>query len=276
MAEAWKLPRVGARPPFFAYVGEMWHRRQFVTTMARFRMRASTEGNRLGIAWIVLRPLLNALIYGSIFGILQGSSRPPGYAAYVVVGVFLFEFFTGCFNGGSKSVNGNRNLVQSLAFPRIALPLAVAVESLFQYLVMLVVLGPILIAFGHYPHPGWLVMIPLVILFTLLNTGVAFITARLTVHVSDFTQLLPFISRILFYTSGVLFNVNTILAEYPTVLRLYDFNPLYQVLAIARYHLIGTDPYPTHYWVTLAISSVVVFVGGAIFFWQAEERYGRD
>lgn len=239
-------------------------------------MRAGLESNRLGIAWVVLRPILNACIYGLIFGLLQAGNRPPDYPAYVVVGVFLFEFFQGCFNDGSKAISGNRNLVQSLAFPRMTLPLAATVERFLQFLIMLVVLIPILMVFGHFPSWHWLVMIPLVACFTLFNAGIALITARLTVHVADLTQLLPFISRILFYTSGVLFAVDRILANHPAVLRAYDFYPLYQVLEIARHHLIGGSDYPSYYWGVLALSSILVFFGGAVFFWRAEERYGRD
>lgn len=276
LVQEWNLPRVGARPAFHTYLAEVWRRRDFIATMARFRMRAGLESNRLGMAWIVLRPLLNAAIYGLIFGVLQAGNRPKDYPAYVVVGVFFFEFFQGCFNDGSKAISGNRNLVQSLSFPRMTLPLSVAVERFLQFLIMLVVLVPILIAFGHYPNWGWLYLIPLVFMFALFCAGIALITARLTVHVSDLTQLLPFISRILFYTSGVLFAVDKILAQFPAVLRVFDFYPLYQTLQIARHHLIGGSPYPAYYWAVLAASSILVFFGGALFFWRAEERYGRE
>lgn len=270
------LHRVGARPPLGKYLAEVWGRRDFVVTMARYRLRSTFEQNRLGIAWIVLRPLLNALIYGLIFGLLQKGNRPPDYAAYVIVGVFFFEFFQSCFNDGSKAITSNRNLVQSLAFPRITLPLSVAIEKLIAFSVMLVVLLPLLAAFGHTPSLAWLMIVPLVVFFTLLNAGVSLIAARLTVHVSDLTQLLPFISRILFYTSGVLFAVDRILADYPWVLRLYDFHPLYQVLVIARHYFIGGSEFPPYYWFLFALVSTITFLGGLLFFWVAEERYGRE
>ncbi|MHA6510616.1 ABC transporter permease [Tessaracoccus sp. Y1736] len=276
VAEAWDLPRVGARPHFGAYVAEVWRRRHFIGTMARYRMRAGVEANRLGMAWIVLRPLINAGIYGVIFGLLQGGNRPDDFPAFVVIGVFFFEFFQGCFNDGSKAISNNRSLVQSLSFPRMTLPLALAVERLLQFFVMVVVMLLMLVLLGHAPSLSWFAVIPLIALFTLFNTGVAFITARLTVHVSDLTQLLPFVSRIMFYTSGVLFGVSTILKDHPGVLVLYDYFPLYQVLEMARHHLIGAEMYPMRYWWLLTASSLLTFVGGALFFWQAEERYGRD
>ncbi|WGT47044.1 ABC transporter permease [Tessaracoccus lacteus] len=275
-APAADLPRVGARPPFLRYLLEVWQRRDFIVTMARYRMRAGLESNRLGLAWVVLRPLLNAGIYGIIFGLLQAGNRPPDFPAFVVIGVFLFEFFQGCFNDGSKSLTGNRNLVQSLAFPRMTLPLAAIIERFLQFLIMLVVLVPILMLFGHFPRLEWLYMLPLTACLALVSAGVGLVTARLTVHVSDLTQLLPFISRLLFYMSGVLFAVDKILANHPVLLRIFDFYPLYQVLKIARHHLIGAAGYPGYYWGLLAASSIATFMFGAVFFWRAEERYGRD
>lgn len=270
------LHRVGGRPPIGQYLAETWSRRAFITTMARYKIRSRYEQNRLGIVWVVLRPLLNAIVYGVIFGELQGANRPPDYAAYVVVGVFFFEFFQGCLNDGARAITGNRSLVQSLAFPRITLPLAVVAEKLLTFIATLAVLVPILAYFGQYPKLTWLWMIPLIFWYTLFNAGVAMIAARLTVHVTDLTQLLPFISRIIFYTSGVLFAVDKILVNHPQVRAAYDFYPIYQVLKIARYYLIHGSEYAAEYWYWLAGTSVVTLVVGFFFFWSAEERYGSE
>ena len=91
LAQEWGLPRVGGRPPFFSYLREVWRRREFIVTMARYRMRSEFELNRLGMAWVVLRPLINAGIYGLIFGLLQGTNRPDNFAPFVVVGVFFLS-----------------------------------------------------------------------------------------------------------------------------------------------------------------------------------------
>ena len=270
------LHRVGARPRFFDYLKQTWDRRRFVSTMAQFRLRANLEDNRLGIVWLLLQPVLNAVVYGSIFYFLQGDKRPRDYMAHVVIGVFLFQFFSRSLSDGAKSITGNQPLVQSLAFPRLTLPLAEVAEhflSLMPSMGLLVVILPLL---GHWPSWEWLLMIPLLALFTLFNAGVAMIAARLTVHVRDLTQILPFISRILFYTSGVLFNVSAIFASHPLVLRLYDFFPLYQVLELARDILMGTGNAPPRYWLLLGLSSLITCIVGLVFFWAAEERYGRD
>ena len=270
------LHRVGARPNFWRYLGEAWGRRDFVWAMARFRLRADLEGNRLGVVWLILQPMLNALIYGVIFYYLIGSNRPSDYAAHVVIGVFLFQFFSKSLSNGAKSITGNQALVQSLAFPRITLPVGEVIEQLLSLLPSMGLLVVVLPFLGHWPKWEWLLLIPLLALFTLFNTGVALIAARLTVHVRDLTQLLPFISRILFYTSGVLFDVNRLLDEYPALLRLYDFHPLYQVLEMGRSVLMGGRDFNHLYWAYFSIWAVGTLVVGLLFFWAAEERYGRD
>lgn len=270
------LKRVGGRPQLWAYLREAWSRRVFISTLARYRLRASLDGNRLGIVWLLLQPVLNALVYGLIFGVLQGDRRPEGFAAHVVVGVFLFQFFNKSLNTGAKSITSNYSLVQSLAFPRITLPMSEVIE---QFLATLPSIGLMLIImpiFGHWPTWTWLLLVPLLALFTLFNTGVALISARLTVHLQDLAQLLPFISRLLFYTSGVLFDVSRIFDRYPSIVWLYDFHPLYQILQMARDALMGGYEYNQMYWVTFSLWSVVTFVFGVIFFWAAEERYGRE
>lgn len=270
------LHRVGARPPLGRYLSQAWGRRDFALAMARYRIQASFERNRLGILWLVLRPTLNALVYGLIFGLLQGSRQGADYPAFVVIGVFFWEFFNQSLNNGAKSITGNRHLVQSLAFPRITLPVSVVLQQLLSLFPMLGVMALYLIILGHYPAWSWLLIVTLVALYTLFNLGVALIAARLTVHVADLTQILPFITRILFYTSGVLFHVATILEKYPWVVTLYDFYPLYQVLQIARGVLMDNHPYDPRYWAWFAASSVFTCVVGVIFFWVAEERYGRE
>ena len=92
------LHRVGARPPLASYLKQTWARRQFIVKMAQFRLRADLDDNRLGVVWLLLQPVLNAIVYGTIFYFLQSDRRPTDYVAHVVIGVFLFEFFQGFVN----------------------------------------------------------------------------------------------------------------------------------------------------------------------------------
>ena len=272
------LHKVGGRPPLGAYLVDVWHRRAFIYSLARFRIEAENGGNRLGMAWIVLKPLINAAVYGTIFGILLGSrSRPDQFILFLVIGVFFFEYFSSCFTSGAKSITKNANLVQSLSFPRMSLPLALVTQRLLEFAPMIVIMTGLILGFGNVPQWDWLLLLPLIVMFTVFNAGLTLITARLTVHFRDLTQLLPFVSRFFFYTSGTFFSVERRFGEDSMVMRVADFQPIHEFMEMARDIMLTGPDYviKPEYWLYAAAWSFVTLIVGTVYFWAAEERYGR-
>lgn len=272
------LHRVGGRPPLGTYLTDVWHRRAFILALSRFRLEAENSSNRLGMIWLLLRPVLNVAIYGLIFGVLLQTSRNvDNFIAFLVIGVMMFEFFQSCFTAGARSITSNAALLQSLSFPRISLPLALVIQKFMQFVPTLSIVLLVAVIDGHRPSPTWLLMIPLLALFTMFNVGLTFVTARLTVHFRDLTQLLPFISRMFFYTSGIFFSINERFSDHPRLTAVVDWQPIHEILTLARAILLDGPQYliPVDYWLKVSIWSFGLLAVGTIFFWSAEERYGR-
>lgn len=272
------LRRVGARPPFAAYLRGVWRRRQFIYRLARYRIEASNGRNRLGMAWVLLKPIIDAIVYGTVFGlILMRGNIPDHYILFLVVGVFTFDYFSSCFTAGSKSITRNANLVQSLSFPRMSLPLALVTEKLLEFIPMLGIIMATAILTGVYPTTRWLLLIPIVFLLTIFNAGVTMFTARLTVHFRDLTQLLPFAARLLFYTSGVFYSLDLAFAGNELALRIIDAQPIHEFLSLTRSVFLDEPGFTAkpEFWLYASLWSVGAIVIGSIFFWAAEERYGR-
>lgn len=271
------LTKVGGRPPLSTYLVDVWQRREFIYSLAKFRIEAENQRNRLGMGWVILKPLLEAGVYGLIFGLLLGREGIDHFVEFLIIGVFLFQFFATTFSAGATSITKNTALVQSLSFPRMALPMALVVQRLLQFIPMAVIMVIIVVVFGTAPAWSWLLMIPLIALFFVFNAGVTLITARLTVHFRDLSQLLPFVTRLLFYTTGIFFSIEQRLSDYPTLSRLADFQPLHEFLTLGRSILLTGpqyEPVPS-YWLYATAWAFGVFALGVVFFWAAEERYGR-
>ncbi len=130
------LDRVGGRPSLPQYIKRLWKRGDFTLTLSRYRIQSENERNRLGMLWVVLRPTFSAIIYGVIFGVILGGAgmRPDDFVPFVVIGVFMLEFFNSSMNGGAKSIISNASLVQSLPFPRIVLPIATVMQNLLNFM----------------------------------------------------------------------------------------------------------------------------------------------
>ncbi len=277
------LKQLGGRPPLMAYLKELWFRRHFAFELARSRVRSQNEQDRLGLAWVVLTPLINVAVYGFVFGILLvSSSRPPHFLPFLVCGVFSFAFFSGCFSEGARSIVGHRGLVRTLHFPRAVLPIATVLQKLLELCAQVFVMCVIVLLAGESPTWRWLLVVPVFAMMTLFCAGVAFFAARLTIHVRDIAQLIPFITRLIFYVSGIFFAVSHRFAGRPELATLLRLNPLNVYLALVRDCLLTRDRgepgvgADAHTWELGLIYGVVFFVLGFIFFWRAEGLYGRE
>jgi teichoic acid transport system permease protein len=285
------LTKVGGRPPLREYVAEVWRRRSFIYSMARFKIESENQQNSLGMFWVILKPLLNALIYGAVFGILMGVvGRPPNFVEFLIIGIFVFEFFASSWTAGGRAITNNSALVQSLAFPRMVLPLAAVVQQFLKFLPTIAIMVVFLIATGNPISWHWLLIVPLFALYFVFTCGVALITARLSVHWRDLNNFLPFITRFFFYTTGIFFSIEERFgprppsptepegyAGHPWLVTLTDYQPVHEFLSIARAALLDGPFYETdsRYWFFATAWTVVLFTFGVWFFWRAEERYGR-
>ncbi len=199
------------RPPVSAYLAELWRRRHFVIAFATARNIAMYTEAKLGQIWQVLTPLLNAGVYFLIFGLLLHINRGiPNYLAFLVTGVFVFNFTQRAFITTSSVITESLPLIRALQFPRAALPLAYVMIELEQMFLAMAVLVVIVLATGEPITWYWLLVIPALLLQTVFNIGIGLFAARLGAQVNDFSQLLPFLMRTWLYLSGVLFSIQNL------------------------------------------------------------------
>ncbi|MEV0793301.1 ABC transporter permease [Kribbella sp. NPDC050459] len=274
------LSRSSVRPPFGAYLQELWSRRQFVVSYAAARTYAMYAGARLGSIWQVLTPLLNAAVYYLAFGVLLGTKNGiDNYVAFLLSGIFVFTFTQRCMTEGSRSLALNLSLIRTLHFPRATLPLAYVLNELNQMLVSLGILF-VVVGFTDGPAWRWLLVVPAMLLQVMFNVGITLVFARIGTFVSDITQLLPFITRTWLYASGIFFSLPAKLDEIDApawVIKVLALNPISAYIDIVRRSLLSeheANQLP-HAWTIAIIWSFVMLAAGFVYFWQAEDRYGR-
>ena len=314
MAKMYGLRLSGARPSLPGYLKALWQRRHFILGYATARNVSMYTDAKLGQIWQVLTPVLNAGVYYLIFGLLFKASRGvANYPAFLMAGVFVFAFTERSVVTGSNVMRANLQLIRALYFPRASLPLAYVIVELQQMLVGMAVLVIIMLGFGEYPTWFWFLLIPTVLLQTMFNTGAALIVARLGGSLADVSELVPFFLRITRYFCGVMYMVTAlpVIQELPGwVGKVLTLNPPAVFISLARVSLMktyrvnspGNAPYNAHscalfqhdqaryiplqatchaivtnpqLWVAALVWGVGVFVVGLLFFWQAENKYGR-
>lgn len=271
------LQRVGSRPKFLDYLVTLWDYRHFVYYDSRARVMSGNSQDRLGGAWLLLTPLLNGAVYYLIFGILLGTGRGiENFISYLIIGLFLFQFSTRSISTSARSMISNRNVLQAFRFPRATLPIAVNVREALSLVPTLIVMLLLVIFIPPVEVISikWLFLIPAVCLQWLFQLGISLVMARVVAFVPDVAHLLGFGLRAWLYFSAVFFSVDRF-ANNPLIMTLMNANPMFVVLDIARDCLLY-DTWPSMgRWLTLCTWALASVSVGIVFFWRAEERYGR-
>ena len=280
LAAKYGLAVSGARPRLGEYVRQLWARRHFISAFARAKVHAQYTTARLGQLWQVMTPLLNAAVYYLIFGLLLGTDRGiDNFIAFLVTGIFIFTFTQSSVLAGTKAISGNLGLVRALHFPRASMPIAMTLVQLQQLLMSMLVLLAIVLMTGEVPTWSWLLAAPALLLQSVFNAGLAMTVARMGSKMTDLSQLMPFILRTWMYMSGVMYSISHFAAGAPYFLKvLLNVNPAAVYIDLMRFALIDSftsAQLPPHVWPLAVIWAVVAGVGGFLYFWKAEEQYGR-
>ncbi|MEU6303966.1 ABC transporter permease [Streptomyces chartreusis] len=273
----------GARPSLPRYVRQLWARRHFIGAFATAKLTAQYSQAKLGQVWQVMTPLLNAAVYYFIFGMLLGTSHGVrDYIPFLVTGVFVWTFTQSSIMAGTRAISGNLGLVRALHFPRAALPISFALQQLQQLLFSMAALFVILLCFGIPVAASWLLVLPALFLQFTFNAGVAMVMARMGAKTPDIAQLMPFVLRTWMYASGVMFSISHVTGSHkglPSwVPELLQANPAAVYIDLMRFALIDSfhaSQLPPHVWAIATGWALLAGVGGFIYFWKAEETYGR-
>ena len=279
------LSLVTAEVPLRRYLQEMWGRRHFALAVPAGELRAQNQDTLLGQLWHLLNPLLLTAVYWLVFGTIFQRSARDGvpYIAFLVSGIIPFQFTQKSIMQGAKLIHANRNLIQSVHFPRGILPFSAVAGELMAHgsalVIMLVVVGLTDAfmdgtAFGDLVSWAWLWVIPITMLQALFNLGLALFASRLTFHFRDIQNIIPYVMRLTFYLSGIIFPLGTFTAEYPVIRTILDANPINGFIDLMRQATLhgGTDPMT---WALVGAWTVVLLVGGFLYFRAAETEYGR-
>lgn len=266
---------VSAQLPLRQYLGEMWARREYLLRVPVDDLRAQNFNTVLGNIWHLLNPALQIAVYYLVFGMLLGTDRGiDNFLAFLAIGVFAYQFTQKSASRGSLAITGNEGLIRSIRFPRAILPVTMVMAELLAYLPALTVVFVVAMFTGESPHISWLLLpfalVPLQLLF---NLGLAFITARAADLFRDVQNILPFVFRIIFYLSGILYSVEAQVetASYRT---LFTLNPIYAFASLGRAAVIEAPFNPAHLWSALGWTAALL-TGGFLWFRAGEHTYGR-
>ncbi|HEY4275073.1 MAG TPA: ABC transporter permease [Rhizomicrobium sp.] len=249
----------------------MWQFRDLLFAFADRDIRLRYRQTVLGSVWVILQPLLSALIFAVVFGfIAKMPSQGMPYFLIAFSGMLGWTLFQGNLTRVTPSLIGNGPLIRKVYFPRLLAPLGVVPSVLLDFMVSVAVM--IVLLFVYHVTPNWgLVLFPFCVLSILmLSLGMGLIGASLSVKYRDIQHIVPFATQLLMYASPVGYSI----AVVPERIRSYYLlNPLAEPIDAIRWSILGVGTPNFAYLAYAFVASFGILWLGLIVFRSCEREF---
>ena len=204
---------------------DLWAHRELLYFLMWRDVKVRYKQTVLGAAWAVIQPLVTMLIFTYFFGMLarvptEGVPSP----IFFYTGLVLWSFFSNGVLNGANSLIGNTNLIRKIHFPRLLIPAAAVGAGLLDFVIASALLIGLLIYYGFSITWGFLMLLPMVALTTLLSLGVGVLFSALNVKYRDVRYALPFLIQVWMFISPIIYPSSLVPQKYRWIMMLNPFS----------------------------------------------------
>lgn len=181
---------------------------KYAIRSAKAELKSEVADSYLNWLWWIIEPLCFMIIYSFVFGIVFKNNEPY-FASFVMIGLAAWDFFNRMITGSVKLIINNRDLVTKVYIPKYILLFAKSLTYLFKMMISLG-LSFGLMLFQHVPFTWHLIfLIPILIVLYIISFGIGMILMHFGVTFNDLGNLTNIVLRMVFYLSGIFYNIKT-------------------------------------------------------------------
>jgi lipopolysaccharide transport system permease protein len=247
---------------------EVWAYRELLYFLVWRDVKVRYKQTFIGIAWVVLQPLMTMGVFTLFFGRLAKlPSDGLPYPVFYFAALVPWTYFSTALQSCTSVVVENQNVITKVYFPRLILPLSAVVSGLVDLAIGFVVLLLVTGIYGIRPTFAALWLPILLLLAVLTALGVGLWMAALNALYRDVRYVIPFLIQFWMFASPV---------AYPSTLVpprwrwLYGLNPMAGVIDGFRWAITGRGHAPGLLLLASATAVVLVLLGGLFFFQRME------
>jgi lipopolysaccharide transport system permease protein len=228
----------------------IWAYRELLYFLAWRDVKIRYKQTAIGIIWVVLQPVLTTAIFTVIFSrFARFDTGGVPYPLFALSGLMIWLFVHTSITMASTSFVNNTNLVTKVYFPRLIVPMAATIASLFDLLFGVAILAALMLWYGTFPDVQ-VTLAPLFLLLAiLLAVGFGMLFSALNVRFRDVKFALPFLLQVWMIASPIFYPASLMSEKWKLI---FALNPLTGILEGFRSSLFGT-PFD---WPVITISAV--------------------
>jgi lipopolysaccharide transport system permease protein len=264
-------PRTRIEPPhgfFELRARDVWAYRELLYFFVWRDVKVRYKQTVIGIAWVVLQPLMTMGVFTLFFGRLAKlPSDGLPYPVFYFSALVPWAYFSTALQSCTSVVVDNQRVITKVYFPRLVLPLSAVVSGLVDFAIGFVVLFVVTAIYGIKPTFAALWLPVLLLLAVLTALAVGLWMSALNALYRDVRYVIPFVIQVWMFASPVAYPSSLVPQRWRW---LYGLNPMAGVIDSFRWAMTGHGQPPSL--LLLASSAVVAFVlvGGLFFFNRME------
>lgn len=180
--------------------------KKFIMYSAKSGLKSEVAGSRLGWIWWILEPVLFMLVYWFIFAIIFGNETKY-FPIYVFIGISMWNFINKVTLNSVKILTTNKGIVSKVYLPKYTFIMTEILMAAFRLLIAFGIVVAMMIAYKVPVTINVLGIIPVLLTMVLLTFGSSCLFAHFGVFVEDLKTLMNVLMRVLFYMSGVFYEL---------------------------------------------------------------------
>ena len=238
--------------------------RFFFSSLVKRALKLKYGRSLLGVLWSLVKPASYILLYYFAFGKVLKVNEDY-FFLFVSVGVIVWLFISSSILQSARELRNNLELMKKIYFPREMLIYAIITTFLFEFVLTLLLLAGVAMAFGANIQLADTFKVMLAMLtLTAFICWTSLIVGQLCVFYHDIAHLTEVLINLFFWLNPIFYPLRLVPQE---IYFVYQINPVVYVLEAMRGVFIpGYSSEIDHLQLNLALQFLVhtVFVIAAI------------
>jgi len=272
----WTSVLTPKKPLLHIPIRELWHYRDLIVLLVRRDLVTLNKQTVLGPLWFFIQPVISGVVFTIIFGRIARiptDEIPP--FLFFLSGTTMWYYFSSVLTRNATTFTSNAPLFTKVYFPRLAVPVAQSISSVWNFLIQFM----IFLAFYFYflwmgapiQFSYRIIILPALILQTaLLGIGVGCLISALTTRFRDFQLAVAPGIQLWMYGSCIFYPRSMV----PDQLQwLMTLNPVVPIIEAFRFAMMGQGKVEISQWLASVAITLFFLVLGLAAFGRAEKTF---
>ena len=187
----------------------------------------------------------------------------PNYAAFLLIGITIWNWFSNCVLKAANSIYENRFLINQIKITKLFFPLESVFWVSFKSMIVFILLILFLVFYPFDITFKWTLIPILLLIQFVLILGVSILCAAIIPFAQDLNLIINTVMRLLFFASGIFFDIERVVS--PKFAFLLYLNPIAGLIKNYRLILIQNQFPDWLYLFIVTILSLIILLIAILF-----------